>query len=79
MTATCEDEVVRRGKGADNLWRRLAWIWSDVVPPGHCGLYHDLGRDLIVYHAYDTDHDSVPTLRIAELKWDAAGWPSALT
>lgn len=55
------------------------WASSRWRGPGHCGLYHDQGRDLIVYHAYDQEHDSVPTLRIAELKWDAAGWPSALT
>jgi arabinan endo-1,5-alpha-L-arabinosidase len=47
--------------------------------PGHCGLYHDKDRDLIVYHAYDAEHDAAPTLRIAELRWDADGWPVALT
>jgi arabinan endo-1,5-alpha-L-arabinosidase len=47
--------------------------------PGHCGLYHDQDRDLIVYHAYDQEHDSAPTLRLAELSWDADGWPVALT
>ena len=47
--------------------------------PGHCGLMHDGSRDLIVYHAYDAEHDAAPTLRLAELKWDADGWPVALT
>ncbi|MGH8238085.1 MAG: arabinan endo-1,5-alpha-L-arabinosidase [Steroidobacteraceae bacterium] len=45
--------------------------------PGHCGLMHDGARDLIVYHAYDAEKDAEPTLRIAELVWDDAGWPSA--
>jgi arabinan endo-1,5-alpha-L-arabinosidase len=47
--------------------------------PGHCGLYRDRDRDLIVYHAYDTQHDSAPTMRLAELSWSADGWPTALT
>ena len=47
--------------------------------PGHCGLFHDRNRDLIVYHAYDVEHGSAPTLRLAELRWDADGWPVALT
>jgi arabinan endo-1,5-alpha-L-arabinosidase len=47
--------------------------------PGHCGLYHDKDRDLIVYHAYDAEHDAAPTLRIAELRWDKDGWPIALS
>lgn len=55
------------------------WASSRWRGPGHCGLYHDGDRDLIVYHAYDTEHGSVPTLRIAELSWSTDGWPSALT
>lgn len=47
--------------------------------PGHCGLFHDRTRDIIVYHAYDAEHDAAPTLRLAELRWDADGWPVALT
>lgn len=47
--------------------------------PGHCGLMHDGARDLIVYHAYDAEHDAAPTLRLAELRWSADGWPIALT
>jgi arabinan endo-1,5-alpha-L-arabinosidase len=43
--------------------------------PGHCGLMHDDGRDLMVYHAYDVQNDAKPTLRIAEVTWDADGWP----
>jgi len=47
--------------------------------PGHCGLMHDGARDLIVYHAYDAEHDAAPTLRLAELRWDDDGWPVALS
>jgi arabinan endo-1,5-alpha-L-arabinosidase len=47
--------------------------------PGHCGLFHDTDRDIIVYHAYDAEHDAAPTLRLAKLRWDADGWPVALT
>jgi arabinan endo-1,5-alpha-L-arabinosidase len=47
--------------------------------PGHCGLFHDRDRDIIVYHAYDAEHDAAPTLRLAELRWDADGWPIALS
>lgn len=46
--------------------------------PGHCGLMHDRDRDLIVYHAYDVEHDAAPTLRLAELNWTDDGWPVAL-
>lgn len=46
--------------------------------PGHCGLMHDRDRDLIVYHAYDVEHQSAPTLRLAELAWTDDQWPVAL-
>lgn len=55
------------------------WASTRWRGPGHCGLMHDAGRDLIVYHAYDAEHDATPTLRLAELKWDADGWPQAIT
>lgn len=76
--------VGRDGKGmmegygtavvAERPWGSTNWRG-----PGHCGLFHDRGRDLIVYHAYDVAHASRPTLRLAELAWDAQGWPVALT
>lgn len=44
--------------------------------PGHPGHLRDAeGRDLLVFHAYDADAGGRPTLRIAELVWEA-GWPS---
>lgn len=33
--------------------------------------------DFIVYHAYDTQHGGVPTLRIQRLGWTRDGWPVA--
>lgn len=55
------------------------WGSTNWRGPGHCGLYRHGKRDLIVYHAYDVAHGSRPTLRLAELTWDAGGWPVALT
>lgn len=55
------------------------WGSTNWRGPGHCGVYRDAGRDLIVYHAYDVAHAARPTLRLAELTWDAAGWPAAAT
>lgn len=46
--------------------------------PGHPGVFTDAdGTTYVVYHAYDREHDGAPTLRIAPLRWDAQGWPSA--
>lgn len=55
------------------------WGSTNWRGPGHCGLFHDGSRDLMVYHAYDVAHMSRPTLRIAEATWDEQGWPVALT
>ncbi len=55
------------------------WASTNWRGPGHCGLYPDRDRDLIVYHAYDVAHEARPTLRLAELRWDRDGWPVALT
>ncbi|WP_293881052.1 arabinan endo-1,5-alpha-L-arabinosidase [Sphingomonas sp.] len=46
--------------------------------PGHVGFLHDRdGNDYAVYHAYDRDNQGAPTLRIAQVKWAADGWPQA--
>jgi arabinan endo-1,5-alpha-L-arabinosidase len=54
------------------------WASTRWRGPGHCGLYHDVGQDLIVYHAYDVQNHAEPTLRVARLVWSADGWPTAL-
>ena len=54
------------------------WASTNWRGPGHCGLMHDAGGDLIVYHAYDVKNKAAPTLRLARLTWDVAGWPQAL-
>ena len=46
------------------------------IAPGHCAVVRDGGHDLLVYHAYDTKNGAAPTLRISEMTWDSAGWPS---
>ena len=46
--------------------------------PGHPGHLRDAdGTDYVVYHAYDRQANGRPTLRIAPLRWDADGWPTA--
>lgn len=44
--------------------------------PGHCAVLQEKDRDLLVYHAYDTEWRGVSTLRIAVLRWDSDGWPT---
>jgi arabinan endo-1,5-alpha-L-arabinosidase len=50
------------------------WGSTNDRGPGHCGLMHDKGRDLIVYHVEAVKEKS-PMLRIAELDWTPDGWP----
>ncbi len=45
--------------------------------PGHIAILRDDGKDYIVYHAYDADHNGRPTLRIAPLGWTEDNWPVA--
>ena len=44
--------------------------------PGHCSILQQKDGDRLVYHAYDKDWRGVATLRIASIRWDAAGWPT---
>lgn len=43
--------------------------------PGHNAVLFTDKASYNVYHAYDADNNGAPTLRIAELAWDAQGWP----
>jgi arabinan endo-1,5-alpha-L-arabinosidase len=45
--------------------------------PGHNAALHDQGKDYLVYHTYDADHDGRSTLRISPMTWSADGWPTA--
>lgn len=46
------------------------------IGPGHCAVLQDKEGETLVYHAYDTEWRGIPTLRIATLIWDPAGWPT---
>lgn len=50
------------------------WGSTNDRGPGHCGLMHDKGRDLIVYHVEAVKEKS-PMLRIAVVDWTPDGWP----
>ncbi|NJR79649.1 family 43 glycosylhydrolase [Sphingomonas corticis] len=45
--------------------------------PGHAGHFRDAdGTDYLVWHAYDRQKNGAPTLRLAQLRWGADGWPT---
>lgn len=46
--------------------------WAGV---GHNSAYTFDGRDYLVFHAYENADRGLQKLKIAELTWDAAGWP----
>jgi arabinan endo-1,5-alpha-L-arabinosidase len=43
--------------------------------PGHNAILVDQANHYNVFHAYDADSSGAPTLRIAQLTWNDAGWP----
>lgn len=46
--------------------------WPGV---GHNAVYTFDGKDYIVFHAYEAADNGLQKLKIAELHWDADGWP----
>ncbi|WP_405328383.1 arabinan endo-1,5-alpha-L-arabinosidase [Leeuwenhoekiella sp. LLG6367-2.1] len=42
---------------------------------GHNSTYTFDGKNYIIFHAYDANDNGAPKLKIAELQWDAEGWP----
>ncbi len=49
---------------------------SRYVGRGHAAVLQQGDGDYIVYHAYDTQKNGLPTLQIQKLTWSADGWPS---
>ncbi len=43
--------------------------------PGHNAVLFTESGAFNVHHAYDANQNGAPILRIAELAWDADGWP----
>lgn len=43
--------------------------------PGHCAVLLQEQGDWLIYHAYDTENNGRPTLRISRLNWNTDGWP----
>lgn len=41
---------------------------------GHCAVVDDGGRDILLFHAYDREHNYNSILLSREIKWDG-GWP----
>lgn len=50
---------------------------DNYLGPGQVGLFVENGINYLTYHYYDRDHNGAPTLGIANLSWDATGWPVA--
>lgn len=72
-----EGRALMEGYGTSVIFDR-PYKSHRYIGPGHCAVVRDGDRDLIVYHAYDTTQDALPTLRISPISWDADGWPSAV-
>lgn len=47
------------------------------VGPGSVSILDESGQSYIAYHAYDTQRNGAPTLRIRPLTWGADNWPAA--
>lgn len=72
-----DGKAMMDGYGTGFLIER-PWASTNWRGPGHCGLYQEGPRTWVAYHAYDVVQGARPTLRLAEVVWDAEGWPTAL-
>ncbi|WNO52346.1 arabinan endo-1,5-alpha-L-arabinosidase [Stakelama saccharophila] len=50
---------------------------SRYVGRGHVAIVRGDDGDYITYHAYDTQRNGLPTLRIRPIEWTTDGWPIA--
>lgn len=50
---------------------------SRFVGRGGASILQQADGDYIVYHAYDTQRNGIPTLQIQRLGWTSDGWPQA--
>jgi arabinan endo-1,5-alpha-L-arabinosidase len=66
-----EDRDLAAGGGTLLLAGTPAWAGV-----GHNSVYTFDGRDYLVFHAYETADRGLQKLKIAELGWDAEGWPT---
>jgi arabinan endo-1,5-alpha-L-arabinosidase len=63
-----------QGGGTPLIAENRAWAgW------GGQGVYTFDGKDYVVIHAYEAADNSFHRLKIAEIKWDTAGWPTVDT
>lgn len=46
------------------------------IGPGHCSVYTEPRRCLLVYHFYDGNANGVPTLQIRPMSFGQDGWPA---
>ncbi|MFY0624870.1 MAG: arabinan endo-1,5-alpha-L-arabinosidase [Reichenbachiella sp.] len=46
--------------------------WAGV---GHNSAYTFDDKDYLIFHAYDTQKNGAPILKIAQMTWDEEGWP----
>lgn len=45
------------------------------IGPGHVGIFEENGVSYLTHHFYDQYENGAPKLNIAQLTWDASGWP----
>ena len=45
------------------------------IGPGHTGIFEENGTTYFSHHYYDSYDAGAPKLGLAQLTWDAAGWP----